>query len=83
MTRQVYPTDLSDFECDLIQNLVPEQKPDGRPEEIPKREIMNAILYVTRSGVPWRLLPHNLPHFKTVYHYFRISIVMTELSAEC
>lgn len=72
MTRKVYPTDLSDFEWDLIVNLVPEQKPEGRPEEIPKRDIMNAILYITRSGVPWRLLPHDLPHWKTVYHYFRI-----------
>lgn len=72
MTRQVYTTDLTDFEWSLIHKLVPEQKPEGRPEEIPKREIMNAILYVTRSGVPWRLLPHDLPHWKTVYHYFRV-----------
>src|SRR6266702_7894880 len=36
-----------------------------------RREIVNAILYVLRSGCPWRLLPHDLPAWGTVYWYFR------------
>jgi transposase len=36
------------------------------------REILNAIFYVLRSGCAWRLLPHDLPPWKTVYHYFRL-----------
>jgi len=36
------------------------------------REILNAIFYVVRSGCAWRLLPHDFPPWKTVYHYFRI-----------
>jgi transposase len=36
------------------------------------REILNAIFYVLRSGCSWRMLPHDLPPWKTVYHYFRL-----------
>ena len=35
------------------------------------REILDAIFYVVKSGCPWRLLPHDFPPWKTVYHYFR------------
>ncbi len=35
------------------------------------REIVNAILYVTRTGCQWNTLPHDLPHFRTVYWYHR------------
>jgi putative transposase len=40
--------------------------------EIRHREIVNAVLYLLRSGCGWRLLPHDLPPWKTVYHYFRL-----------
>jgi putative transposase len=32
---------------------------------------LNAIFYIVRGGCPWRLLPHDFPPWKTVYHYFR------------
>ena len=70
--RQPYPTDLSDKEWDLIQHLVPDAKPGGRPEAYPKREILNAIFYLLRSGEAWRLLPHDFPPWQTVYHYARL-----------
>ena len=38
---------------------------------VERREIVNAILYVLRSGCPWRLVPHDLPAWGTVYWYFR------------
>src|SRR5918992_3195976 len=69
--RKPYPTDLSDKEWDLISHLVPEAKPGGRPEKYPKREILNGMFYVLRSGCAWRLLPHDLPPWRIVYHYFR------------
>jgi putative transposase len=37
----------------------------------PLREILDAIFYVLKSGCTWRLLPHDFPPWKTVYHYFR------------
>ena len=69
--RQSYPTDLSDKEWDVIKHLVPNATPGGRPEAYPKREILNAILYLLRSGCSWRMLPHDLPPWRIVYHYFR------------
>jgi putative transposase len=36
------------------------------------REVVNAIFYVLRGGIPWRMLPHDLPPWQTVYHYFRL-----------
>src|SRR5215204_5447852 len=44
--------------------------PRGRPREWPRREIMNAIFYVLRGGVAWRLLPNDLPPRTTVYRWF-------------
>jgi transposase len=38
---------------------------------VSRREIMNAILYVLKNGIPWRAMPHDLPHWSTVYPYFR------------
>ena len=68
--RQPYPTDLSDQEWALIQHLVPDAKPGGRPEAYPKREILNAIFSLLRSGCSWRMLPHDLPPWRIVYHDF-------------
>ncbi|GAA6735093.1 hypothetical protein YIM1640_22520 [Thermus oshimai] len=42
------------------------------PGSTPWRKILNGIFYITRSGCSWRMLPHDLPHWKTVYHYFRL-----------
>ena len=35
------------------------------------REVLNAILYVIRTGCPWEMLPHDFPPYSTVYFYFR------------
>jgi putative transposase len=43
----------------------------GRPKMHPTREILNAIFYIVCGGCAWRLLPHDFPPWKTVYHYFR------------
>jgi putative transposase len=70
-TRPPYPTDLSEKEWTLIQHLVPEAKPGGRPEASPKRELLNGLFYLWRSGCSWRLLPHALPPWRIVYYSFR------------
>lgn len=71
MNRQPYPTDLSDAEWHRLAPLVPKPKAGGRPPKYPRREILNAILYLVRAGCPWRLLPHEFPSWRIVYHYFR------------
>jgi transposase len=69
--RQAYSTDLSDSEWKILEPLLPSEKPGGRHRKYPMREIINAIQYVLRSGGAWRLMPHDLPHWRTVYEYFR------------
>ena len=71
MNRQPYPTDLSDAEWSRLAPLVPKPKAGGRPPKYPRREILNAILYLVRAGCTWRLLPHEFPSWRIVYHYFR------------
>jgi putative transposase len=68
--RKPYATDLSDAEWGLLEPLVPAVRTGGRPAKYPRREIMNAILYVLRSGCAWRLLPHDFPPWDSVYGYF-------------
>lgn len=70
--RKPYPSDLTDEEWAVIHLYVPGAKVGGRPEERAKREILNGIFYVVRSGCAWRMLPHDLPPWQTVYHYFRL-----------
>ena len=70
MSRTIYTTDLTDAEWTILEPLVPTPKPGGRPAKYPRREIINAIWYVLRTGCAWRLLPHDLPPWQLVYHYF-------------
>jgi transposase len=69
--RRAYPSDLTDAQWGLIAPLVPACKPGGRHEEIPRRELVNAMLYLLHTGCPWRAMPHDLPHWSTVYYYFK------------
>ena len=56
---------------EILAPLLPEAKPGGRPRSLELREVVNAILYLLRSGCPWRMLPHDLPPWQTSYKYFR------------
>jgi putative transposase len=69
-TRQVYSTDLTDAEWQRLELLVPAPKPGGRPAKYPRREIVNAIFYLLRTGCAWRLLPHDFPPWRLVFYYF-------------
>ncbi len=72
MSRQAYPTDLTDAEWAILAPLVPPALPGGRPPAHPRRELVDAMLYVLRGGIAWRALPHEYPPWQTVYHYFRL-----------
>jgi putative transposase len=69
--RKAYQTDLSDAEWSRLEPHLPTPKASGRPRIYVLREILDAIFYVLKSGCAWRLLPHDFPPWKTVYHYFR------------
>ncbi len=71
MERKAYPSDLTDAQWRLLASLIPEAKPGGRPRKYEMREVINGLLYLNREGCSWRALPHDLPHWKTCYNFFR------------
>ena len=72
MMRGAYQTDLSNEEWKLIEPHLPAPKKHGRPRVYTLRETLDTVFYIVRSGCAWRLLPHDFPPWKTVYHYFRL-----------
>ena len=70
MTRPAYPSDLTDEQWAILAPLIPPASKNCRPREADMREVMNAILYLLRTGCPWRHLPHDLPAYRTVFYYF-------------
>jgi transposase len=65
-----YPSDLTDAEWALVEPLLPPPGEGGRPEKHPRRDVVDAILYVVRTGCSWRQLPADFPPWQTVYWYF-------------
>jgi transposase len=70
--RKSYPSDLSDAQWERLAPFIPEVLPEATVQTIPRRELVNGMLYVLRTGCSWRQMPHDLPNGKTVYHYFRL-----------
>lgn len=70
--RKAYPSDLTNAQWELIEPFIPGVSAEATVPTIERREIVNAILYVLRTGCSWRQMPHDLPNGKTAHHYFRI-----------
>lgn len=70
MQNAIYDTDLTDAQWDFIHPMLPKPFKRGRPPTDPRR-IVNAVLYVLKGGIQWRLMPANFPPWQTVYHRFR------------
>ena len=60
---------LSDDEWDLIKDLFPAPAATGRPPRC-RRQIVNAVLWILRTGAPWRDLPERFGPWKSVYNRF-------------
>lgn len=65
-----FASDLTDIEWTVLEPLLPPPSLVGRPPHWPMREIVNAIFYVLRGGIPWRMLPPCFPPRQTVYGWF-------------
>lgn len=65
-----YPSDTTDAEWAVLAPHVPAGTGRGRPLTYPRRDIVDAIRYLDRTGCQWRFLPADFPHHKLVYHYF-------------
>lgn len=68
--RQPYPTDLTDAEWEILSEFIPPASRSPDVEITSRREIVNAIMYIKRTGCQWRNLPHDFPKWQLVYHYF-------------
>ncbi|MFJ6214539.1 IS5 family transposase [Streptomyces sp. NPDC092296] len=76
--RRPYPSDLSDARRALVEPTLASRRRArteralafGRPPEHELRDLLDAILYVDRTGIPWRCLPHDHPPWETVYAHF-------------
>jgi putative transposase len=71
MQRKSYPSDLTNQEWKILEQLIPPAKPGGHPRTTDMREVLNATLYLDRTGGQWRALPHDFPPWSTVWSYFR------------
>lgn len=67
---QTYATDLTSKEWADLRSFFPPASHRGRPRKWELWQILNAILYVTRTGGQWRMLPRDFPPWATVYGYF-------------
>jgi putative transposase len=69
-----YPSSLTQSEWEALRPFLPAAPSTmrGRPREHSRRDILNGIFYILRTGGAWRMMPHDLPHWKTCYHYFRL-----------
>src|SRR5919109_4089546 len=70
MSTQRYETDLTDEQFALLEPFLPRPKRTGRPPA-DLREVLNAILYLVRTGCPWRMLPKDFPPWSTVHTWYR------------
>lgn len=66
----MYPTDITDQEWKRIQGFFEQKRRFGRPLKNNRREIVNAIFYLAKTGCQWRMLPNDFPPWPTVYYYF-------------
>lgn len=64
--RKLYQTDLSDEQWSKIKPLLPKQDGRGRKPVHTRREMLNAILYLNRTGYQWRMLPYDFPAWQAV-----------------
>jgi putative transposase len=69
--RRPYPSDLTVAQWMFVEPLLPPAPGGGRPRTIDPREVVDAILYVDKTGCPWRALPHDFPPEGTVRDYFQ------------
>lgn len=66
-----YPCGLTDLEWEQVKHLFAPPGRTGRPEKYPRRQMLDACVYLLRSGCSWRMLPKDFPSWRAVYKTFR------------
>ena len=66
-----YTTDLSDKQWEFIEPRFKEENGNyGKNAKWSKRELVNGVLYLTKTGCQWSLLPNDFPPYKTVFSFY-------------
>ena len=75
-SRKRYPSDLTDEQWAILEPLAPpaRQNRGGRPRDVNLRDVIDAIMYINRSGCQWDMLPHDFPPKSTDYEYFALCL---------
>src|SRR6266498_845846 len=73
MNRKPYPSDLTDEQWALLEELIPPARPGGCPRKHDMREVLNALFYLTREGCSWRALPQDRKSTRLNSSHVRIS----------
>lgn len=63
-------SDVTDQQWRILSQRLPRPARRGHPP-IDRRQVLNAVLYLNRTGCQWRALPHDFPMWKTVYTIYR------------
>lgn len=71
MRRKTYPTDLTNEQWAILKPHLTKPRGQGSPRRVNLREVVNALLYLSRTGCQWRMLPHDLLPWQKVYYYFK------------
>lgn len=69
--RRAYPSDLTDAQWAFLEPMLPYPKRRGRPRTVDRREVINGMLYLNRTGCQWRMLPREFGPWPTVHDYYR------------
>ena len=67
----MYKTDLNDKQWEIIKDLTERPDPRGAVRKHSMREILNAVLYINKTGCQWHMLPEHFPPYKTVFDHYR------------
>ena len=67
MDRKAYPSDVSDEEWTFVAPYLTLMTEDAPQRDYPLREVFNGLRYIARGGIPWRMMPNDLPPWHTVY----------------
>jgi putative transposase len=66
-SRKRYPSDLTDAQWERLEPFLPSASPTGRPRKVSLRDILDGYWYLLRTGCSWRMIPHDLPSWSTIY----------------
>jgi putative transposase len=70
-SRKHYPSDLTDAQWECLEPFLPATPRTGRPREVSLRDILDGYWYLLRAGCSWRMIPHDLPPWPTIYSQIR------------